>query len=155
MGSNHQPPPNMDFTELLSMFRQGKGTAKSHMKNLIEMAAADGDFADVEFTLLKSIAKRNNISESQLAQIRKNPSDTTFEVPTDGKVKFSQLYDLVRMMAVDSSIHEEERKLSNLFAIRFGYPKEKVEELVTVIHSNIKNNQTPDETMKRVELLIR
>ena len=145
----------MDFTELLSMFRQGKGTAKSHMKNLIEMAAADGNFADVEFTLLKSIAKRNNISESQLAQIRRNPSDTTFEVPTDGKEKFSQLYDLVRMMAVDSSIHEEERKLSNLFAIRFGYPKEKVDELVAVIQSNIKNNQTPDETMKRVELLVR
>ena len=145
----------MNFTELMSHFRQGKGTAKSHMKNLIEMAAADGQFADVEFSLLKSIAKRNNISESQLADIRKNPSGVTFEVPADSKEKFTQLYDLVHMMAVDSSIHDEERKLSNLFAIKFGYPKNKIEELVNVIHSNIKNQQTPEETMKRVDLLIK
>ncbi len=145
----------MNFTELISLFRQGKGTAKSHMKNLIEMAAADGQFADVEFALLKSIAKRNNISESQLAEIRKNPSGVTFEVPTDHKEKFTQLYDLVHMMAVDSSVHDEERKLSNLFAIKFGYPKEKVEEMITLIHSNIRNQQTSEETMKRVDLLIR
>lgn len=145
----------MNFPELMSMFRQGKGSAKSHMKNLIEMAAADGQFQDAEVSLLKSIAKRNNISESQLADIRKNPSGVSFEVPTDNREKFSQLYDLVRMMAADASIHDEERKLSNLFAIKFGYPKEKVEELVSVIYSNIKNQQTPDETLKRVDLLIR
>ena len=34
----------MNFPEILSLFRQGKGTAKSHMKNLIEMAAVDGNF---------------------------------------------------------------------------------------------------------------
>ncbi|MBL7865818.1 MAG: hypothetical protein JNK10_13130 [Cyclobacteriaceae bacterium] len=144
----------MNFSELLNSFRQGKGTAKSHMKNLIEMAAVDGHFADVEFSLLKSIAKRNSISESQLAEIRKNPDHVTFEVPADNKEKFNQLYDLVHMMAADASVHDEERKLSNLFAIRFGYPKEKVEELVSLIHANIKNQQSPDETRKRVDMLI-
>jgi uncharacterized tellurite resistance protein B-like protein len=144
----------MNFSDLLSTFRQGKGTAKSHMKNLIEMAAADGNFADVEYSLLKSIAKRNNISESQLDAIRKNPGGVQFEVPTDSAEKFNQLYDLVHMMAVDASVHDEERKLSNLFAIKFGYPKNKVEELVSVIHANIKNQQPPQETMKRVQMLI-
>ena len=145
----------MNFSEMLNNFRQGKGTAKSHMKNLIEMAAVDGHFADVEFSLLKSIAKRNSISESQLAEIKKNPDGVQFEVPIDSREKFNQLYDLVQMMAADSSVHDEERKLSNLFAIRFGYPKEKVDELVNLIHANIKNKQPPDETRKRVDMLIR
>ena len=145
----------MNFSDMLNTFRQGKGTAKSHMRNLIEMAAADGHFADVEFSLLKSIAKRNNISESQLAEIKKNPSGINFEVPSDSSEKFSQLYDLIHMMAIDSSVHEEERKLSNLFAIKFGYPKDKVDELVNVIHLNIKNQQPAEETMKRVEMLIK
>lgn len=145
----------MNFKDMLSLFHQGKGTARSHMRNLIEMAAADGHFADVEMDLLKSIAKRNNINESQLKEIRNNPSSAQFEVPTDSKEKFSQLYDLVHMMAVDTSVHEEERKLSNLFAIKFGYPKAKVEEIINVIHSNIRNRQSPQETMKRVEMLIK
>jgi len=124
------------------------------MKNLIEMAAADGTFADVEYDLLKSIAKRNNISESQLKEIRNNPATVQFEVPNDKGEKFSQLYDLVHMMSIDATVHEEERKLSNLFAIKFGYPKNKVEEIIQVIHLNIKNRQTPQETMKRVEMMI-
>jgi uncharacterized tellurite resistance protein B-like protein len=145
----------MNFKDVMNLFNQGKGTARSHMRNLIEMAAADGHFADVEMELLKSIAKRNNINESQLKEIRSNPSNVQFEVPADNKEKFSQLYDLVHMMAVDTSVHEEERKLSNLFAIKFGYPKAKVEEIVNVIQSNIRNRQSPEETMKRVEMLIR
>ena len=145
----------MNFSEMINLFKQGKGTAKSHMRNLIEMAVADGHFADVEYDLLKSIAKRNSISESQLAEIRKNPAGTQFEVPNDKREKFHQFYDLVRMMTIDSSVHAEERKLSNIFAIKFGYPKEKVGELVDTIQSNIRNNQSPDETMKRVDLLIK
>lgn len=144
----------MNFSDVLSLFRQGKGTARSHMKNLIEMAAADGNFADVEYGLLKSIAKRNNISESQLKEIRNNPGTVHFEVPTDKTEKFNQLYDLVHMMSIDATVHDEERKLSNLFAIKFGYPKNRVDEIVNVIQMNIKNKQTPQETMKRVEMLM-
>ncbi len=87
------------------------------MKNLIEMAAADGQFQDVEFDLLKKIAKRNGISESQLNEIKSNPESIAFEVPVDEKEKFHQLYDLVHMMSIDDQIHSEERKLCNLFAI--------------------------------------
>lgn len=144
----------MNFTDIINRFRQGNGSAKSHMKNLIEMAAVDGNFADVEYSLLKSIAKRNNISESQLKEIRNNPGPVHFEVPADKSEKFGQLYDLVHMMTVDASIHEEERKLSNLFAIKFGYPKNKVDEIIQVIHLNIKNKQSPQETMKRVDMMI-
>lgn len=53
----------MGIGEILNLFRSGKASAKSHMKNLIEMAAVDGNFDNVEMDLLKVIAKRNNISE--------------------------------------------------------------------------------------------
>ena len=144
----------MNFSDILNMFNQGKGTARSHMKNLIEMAAVDGNFEDIEFELLKTIAKRNGISESQLKEIRNNPAGIKFEIPTDKKVKFHQLYDLVHMMSVDNAIHDEEAKLSVLFAIKFGYPRMNVKELIDTIRLNIQHGQTHDETMKRVALLI-
>lgn len=144
----------MKFSDILNLFRQGKGTAKSHMKNLIEMAAVDGNFDTVEYDLLKQIAKRNNISESQLTQIRNNPGAVQFEVPADNREKFHQLYDLVHMMSVDNAIHDEELKLCNLFAVKFGYKRERVKELIDTIRSNIKNNQNHDDTMKRVEWML-
>jgi uncharacterized tellurite resistance protein B-like protein len=145
----------MNFSEILSLFRQGKSGAKSHMRNLIEMAAVDGSFDDVEYDLLKVIAKRNGISDSQLKAINANPTGITFEVPADSKERFHQLYDLVHMMTIDNEIHPEETKLCNLFAIKFGYPKEKANSLVEAIQGNIKHGQGHAETMTRVEMMLK
>ncbi|MFM7852414.1 MAG: hypothetical protein ACKO96_11000 [Flammeovirgaceae bacterium] len=144
----------MNFKELLGAFRQGKASAKSHMKNLIEMAMVDGNFNPVEYDLLRSIAKRNNISELQLMEIKKDPLSANFEVPTDPKEKFQQLYDLIHMMTIDKSIHEEELKLSSIFAMKFGYKRELIDELVSTIKSNIENGQNSDEAMKRSSRLL-
>lgn len=144
----------MNFSEILNLFNQGKAGAKSHMKNLIEMAAVDGHFDEVEFDLLKAIAKRNGISEGQLKSIRSNPGEIKFEVPKDEKVKFHQFYDLVHMMTIDKAIHHEEAKLCNLFAIKFGYPKTKADDLIEAIQGNIKHGQDHDETMRRVSLML-
>lgn len=144
----------MNFSDILNLFNQGKSTAKSHMKNLIEMAASDGNFDEVEFDLLKKIAKRNNISESQLKAIRNDTSSITFEIPEDKIEKFNQLYDLVHMMIVDEAVHQEEMKLCNLFAIKFGYNKDKVDELIGTIQNNIKNGNNHIEAMKRVNILL-
>lgn len=144
----------MNFNDLLNLFRQGKASAKSHMKNLIEMAAADGHFDTVEYDLLKTIAKRNGISENQLKTIQSNPGGIKFEVPQDEKEKFHQLYDLVHMMTVDNDIHSEEAKLCNLFAIKFGYPKDKVSDLIASIQGNINNGQNHEEAMTRVTLML-
>jgi len=144
----------MDFSEIITLFNQGKGTAKSHMKNLIEMAAVDGNFDQVEFDLLKTIAKRNGITESQLKDIRTNPGGIKFEVPTDNKVKFGQMYDLVHMMTIDKDVHAEELKLCNLFAVKFGYQRDHIKELISTIQANIKNGQGQHETMKRAAMMI-
>ncbi len=124
------------------------------MKNLIEMAAVDGNFDDIEYNLLKTIARRNNISESQLKQIKENPQGITFEVPAEKKEKFNQLYDLVHMMTIDEKIHDEELKLCNLFAVKFGYKREYIKELIDSIKSNIQNSRSHDEAMKRVDMLL-
>ncbi len=145
----------MNFSEILNLFRQGKTGAKSHMKNLIEMAAADGRFDGVEYDLLKAIAKRNGISDSQLKFIQANSEDVLFEVPQDAGEKFHQLYDLVHMMTIDNEIHQEEVKLCNLFAIKFGYPKEKADGLIEAIQGNIKHGNDYAETMTRVSLMLK
>lgn len=144
----------MKFSELISMFRQGKAGAKSHMKNLIEMAAVDGSFDDVEYDLLKQIAKRHGISEKELKEIKENPSGVEFEAPEDPKEKFHQLYDLVHMMVIDNYVDREEVNLCLIFAGKFGYPKENSVELVESIADNIRNNQTVEETRRRMELLL-
>ncbi len=144
----------MNFTEILNLFKQGKSSANSHVKNLIEIAAADGNFDDIEYQLLKKIAKRNGISSSKLKSIENDKEKIVFEAPENSQEKFQQMYDLVHMMIVDNEIHPEEMKLCNLFASKFGYPKERNEELIKTIQGNIENGNGPADTMKRVEWML-
>jgi uncharacterized tellurite resistance protein B-like protein len=145
----------MNFKDIISLFKQGKASAKSHLKNLIEIAAADGGFADEEQRFLEYIAQRNNISPIQLKEIQADASHVPFEAPKSEKEKFFQLYDLVHMMYVDKNIHGEELRLCELFAIKFGYRKEAVRELIETIRGNIENWKGPDETMQLVSQSIK
>jgi uncharacterized tellurite resistance protein B-like protein len=142
----------MKFSDLISTFRGAKN--QSHIKNLIEMAAADGHLHESEKELLRTLAKKNGISESQLAEIQNHPDKVQFEVPQDDRQKFHQLYELVTMMAVDNHVHANEQELANLLALKFGYKREIARELVEVIRQNIKNGSTADEAMKRAQMMI-
>lgn len=144
----------MDLRNIFGLFHHGNVTAKSHIKNLIEVASADGEFNELEFYLLKDIARKNNISDKQLDEIRCHPEAIIFICPTDEYAKFCQLYDLVHMMSVDDFIHPEEIKLCNFFATRFGYPNAQVNEIIKTIQLNIANGSGYDETMKRVYFIL-
>jgi len=140
----------MKLLDIIDHLKLGKATAKSHMRNLIEIAAADGNFGSEEQKLLEYAALRNNISALQLKEIQDDISKIRFEVPGNEEDKFFQLYDLVHMMSVDKNIHSEELRLCEIFAIKFGYRKEVVREMIQIIHQNIKKWIGPKETMKVV-----
>ena len=140
----------MNFKDIISLFKIGKATAKSHMRNLIEIAASDGSLGEEEQRLLEYAALRNNISKVELKDIQSDTSKVRFEVPHNEEDKFSQLYDLVHMMSVDKNIHGEELRLCEIFAIKFGYRKEVVREMIEMIRQNIEKWIGTKETMESV-----
>ena len=140
----------MSFKDILNLFKLGKASAKSHMRNLIEMAAADGGLGIEEQRLLEFAAIKNNISKAELKVIQADASKIRFEVPGNEEEKFFQLYDLVHMMSVDKNIHSEELRLCEIFAIKFGYRKEVVREMIELIRQNIETWTEPKDSMKIV-----
>lgn len=140
----------MSFEDIIDLFKLGKATAKSHMRNLIEIAAADGSLVGEEQKLLEYAAHRNNISTVQLKDIQADISKVRFKVPGNEEDKFFQLYDLVHMMSVDKNIDGEELWLCEIFAVKFGYRKEIVREMIQLIHQNIEKWIGPKETMEMV-----
>jgi hypothetical protein len=140
----------MDFSDILKLFKAGKASAKSHIRNLIEIAVADGGFGAEEQRLLEYAAMRNDISRAQLQDLQADSSKVRFKVPFSEEEKFFQLYDLVHMMSVDKNIHPEELRLCEIFAIKFGYRKEVVREMIDLIRQSIEDWTGPKETMQAV-----
>ena len=144
----------MILSEFLSLFKQGKVSAHSHMKNLIEMAMADGHYDNVEDELLNKLAAKNGVSKKKLEDIKGSKEQIEFITPEDEGVKFQQLFDLVHMMVVDDDVDREEFRLSILFAKKFGYPPEKAEEIVESIAGNISAGNSWQEARKRMEWIL-
>ena len=142
----------MKFSELIGLFKEGKASSKSHIKNLLEMAMVDSHFDDTEYELLQQFAKKYRVSEKELKEIQDNPDNIAFELPDNDDEKFEQFYELVQMMMIDEKIFDEEKNLCRIFAKKFSY-KSPVE-LVDAVSENIKNEQPWNETMKRVSFLL-
>jgi uncharacterized tellurite resistance protein B-like protein len=140
----------MNITDIIDLFKLGKASAKSHMRNLIEMAGADGGLGVEEQRLLEFAAVRNNITKEELKDIQTNTIEIRFKVPRGQREKFYQLYDLVHMMTVDKNIHPEELRLCEIFAVKFGYRKEVVREMIELIRQNIEKWVGAEETMQTV-----
>ncbi|MDH5604150.1 MAG: hypothetical protein OEY51_09420 [Cyclobacteriaceae bacterium] len=144
----------MKLIEFLNLFKQGKISAKSHMKNLLEMAMADGQFDNSEEQYLNKLARKYGISKKQLNEIHNDKDSIEFIIPEKEEEVFVQLFELTNMMVVDEDIDSEELKLCVLFAKKFGYKPENCEELVDSIASNIRNGQSVAETKRRINWLI-
>ena len=138
----------MKFSEIIGLFKEGKSTSKSHMKNLLEIAMADSHFDEEEYKLLKKLARKHDVSGKELQKIQKNPESVMFELPTDQYEKFEQFYELINMMTIDKKVLDEEMSLCRAFARKFGYNNP--HELVQAVAQNIKNDQPWKETHKRV-----
>ena len=142
----------MNLTELLGLFKEGNATAKSHMKNLIEVAIADGQLDPVEYNLLKKLARKYHITEKELENIRENRTNIEFEVPEDDSEKFEQFYELIHMMIIDEDIHPDEENLCVIFARKFGYPN--VREVIKATIEYIKKGLSPERTKNRLDWLL-
>jgi uncharacterized protein (TIGR00645 family) len=146
---------NRSLDEILDLVKSGKTATRSHIKNLIQIAAADGNFEGEEQRLLETIAKINNIPLQHVQQIRSDKSKVIFEVPEDPVKRFFQLFDLVRMMSADSKIHPSEMRLCELFAIKFGYQKEIIKDLIELIRANIEKGNSAADTLRIAQPMFR
>jgi uncharacterized protein (TIGR00645 family) len=136
-----------NLTEIITLVRSGKTAARSHIKNLIRIAAADGTLDNDEQAVLFSVAKMNNISRAELAELQKDSSGVKLEIPADDDERFFQFYDLVRMMSADRLVHVNEMRLCEVFGTKFGYRKEIVKDLIEKIRRSIERGIGPQETL--------
>ncbi len=93
---------------------------KSHFKNLVMMAIADGELAENEKKLLASIGARIGLSQDEVSAVLSKPDKIKLKVPASREEKISQMVDLVAMMMVDGNVDSKEVMLAMALAKEMG-----------------------------------
>lgn len=132
-----------------------KRSSQKHLSQLLAIAEADGVVVKEEDQLLELLAKKHQVSSKVLAKIKNHELD--FEdvgPPSQAKVRFQHLYEMVEMMIIDQKVAFEEAAICRGFAVYLGYDEARTEELIDAIIANINNGNSPEDTRARVERLI-
>lgn len=81
---------------------------KSHLKNLMSIAMADGQLAEEENNILLSVAYRLGMSDEDIAMVRSNPESIKFTPPKTYNEKLDQIYDFISLSFADHDVDPNE-----------------------------------------------
>ncbi len=121
---------------------QANDRNRSHIKNLIEMALADGKIDDKELALLKEVALRFDFTEEDIREIQNSVENVKFTPPSSEKLKIEQLNELVKMMMVDKKIEESEVNLCKSLAIKLNLAPAIIDELIDMNVQQLKRKNS-------------
>lgn len=110
-------------------FLKKKKAAKTHVKGLLALSAADGHVDPKELILIAAVAAREGLSSSEFQSLLDTSKNLEFTAPADDEMKLQYLKDMVSLMMVDGDINENEMALCKLVALQFGYRHEVIEAL--------------------------
>jgi uncharacterized tellurite resistance protein B-like protein len=116
---------------LSSIFGPDKeGLRRSHVKNLVSIALADGHLSEDEWELLVYLASRLGMEEEEINAIRENPEAVTFVMPKTHDQRVQQIEDLVLLMSIDHDINPNEVELCKKISLKLDVLPQIVDDIV-------------------------
>lgn len=94
---------------------------RSHFRNLVMIAKADGPMKAEEKKLLDKIGTHIGLSPEQIESIVKNPKQFSSNTPYNREDRFEQMVNLVQMAQADGSISEAEMSVLERVAVGIGF----------------------------------
>ena len=123
--------------DLLKIFKTDHaGVRKSHVKNLITVAMADGEVGSDEWTLLVDIARMLGVTEDEIKTIQSNPEAVKFLPPKKFDDRVQQVSDLVAMMTIDGHINPRELELCKKISLRLDILPRIIDDIVNAQATN-------------------
>ncbi|MBS5020922.1 MAG: TerB family tellurite resistance protein [Alistipes sp.] len=137
----------LNFSEKDTLRKQREEDCK--IRDLVAMAIADGEIADVERQYILSIMEEENIEKSKLSQIiNSDPYLIPDAYPVDDDHKLQYLCQLIALMIVDGNCTEQEMKFCEVIANKLNYDKKTMDQIITIL-----TDALPDEMQKMSVLL--
>lgn len=125
-----------------------KKVVKSHIRHLVRLAMADGEFHKNELKFIMRIGKKNGLSTSTIERIVDNPKSVDIVIPDTARGRFDQIFDLCMMIMKDGIVSDAEVEFCAELANRLGFKKVIVGVLIAKIQRGIDGGLTKKEIYK-------
>jgi uncharacterized tellurite resistance protein B-like protein len=127
-----------------------KKKRRSHFKNLVAVARADGDVDRSEMDLIIGLAEKFHMSTEEVTRIIRNPEAVALVSPKTPEERIEHLYDLVTVMMVDRQIDEKELFLCKSLGVKLGCGEDAIDALVRDLIELAINGISPDKAAEKM-----
>ena len=118
----------MSFYEL---FKKGYHSRNlGHFASIVNIATIDGDLGEEEEKLIKRLALKLGIGNSEYDKILKDPSKYPIIPPNSADERLERIHDLFDIIFADHEIDSKEFVLIKKYAIALGYDHVNANELI-------------------------
>ncbi|MBK6952257.1 MAG: TerB family tellurite resistance protein [Crocinitomicaceae bacterium] len=108
--------------EIEELYESGERKVdRSHFRNLVMIAKADGPMGIEEKNLLNKIGAHIGLSPEQIERIIKNPKQFSSNTPYNREERFEQMINLIQMAQIDGNISDKEMKVLEHVAVGIGF----------------------------------
>lgn len=121
---------------------------KSHIKDMIGLAAADGHIDQKEIEFICMIAIEWGVSEKELNELFNSPQKVKFNIPQTDAKRWESLLDLVYLMIIDGEIHEKEMIFCISIATALGISPTVIPIIIDSFKNGINGNKTRSEILE-------
>lgn len=105
---------------------------KSHLKNLVNLAKADGQIDKTEVEFLYEIGHKYGLKDRQIKRILEEKENIKSEIPVSHHQKVGQLYDIVGMMMADNIIDKREVAFCEELCEKLKLNSDLIQEMVDI-----------------------
>jgi hypothetical protein len=127
---------------------------KSYIKQLLQVAMADGHLDAHELNNLMQTARRLDITEEEVQEIKNNLDKVPFSPPKGTKDTFRLLFDLVWMMMIDGHVLGNEMQVCQSLAMQMGFAPETITDLAGFIRQQVAKQTPPEEIYQKLEQML-
>ncbi len=133
------------------MFRKrDQARLRTHLKNIVALANADGRLESREMALIQKTAATAGVSRKELEEILDHAGEMHVSLAGSVTQRIEQFYDLILTMLVDGEIEVHESQICLDVAAILGFEDEMVESLIGDVIESIHSDLDPAEVIAKM-----
>tara|TARA_B110000114_G_scaffold77095_1_gene81630 strand:- start:1956 stop:2567 length:612 start_codon:yes stop_codon:yes gene_type:complete len=139
---------------ILDLFSSGFNTRnQDHFAAIVKVAMSDNIISDEEKHFLDRLAQNLDISKEMYARILKDYKSHPINPPTNLEKRIERLYDLTRMVNVDTIKFPQKVRLLTKLTIGLGFESDAVSKVVSVALNRVSKGDEYDVFKEQIRYL--
>ena len=139
---------------ILDLFSSGFNTRnQDHFAAIVKVAMSDNIISDEEKHFLDRLAQNLDISKEMYARILKDYKSHPINPPTNLEKRIERLYDLTRMVNVDTIKFPQKVRLLTKLTIGLGFESDAVSKVVSVALNRVSKGDEYDMFKEQIRYL--